>query len=163
MGAGLFIEPAVVVILLIGGTWINRNYYPDDHIVVAEKADAEHQTYSSGASIEARLLSHSQSDSEASSPIEPTSPTTDGAWRTRKLALYRWSRNVHTPSTHLFRDRLISRILRKFPFIIEVIYWGLIYWVSFLATLRRYHNAKVSQGLSARSSIHCCNDGRRYS
>jgi hypothetical protein len=37
---------------------------------------------------------------------------------------------VESPDTSLFRDTAASRVFLKFPFLVEVWYWGLIYWVS---------------------------------
>lgn len=49
--------------------------------------------------------------------------------RERTLRLFGWERTITTPNTEVFRDRAISRLLRRFPFLVEAWYWALIYWV----------------------------------
>jgi hypothetical protein len=48
-----------------------------------------------------------------------------------------------SPNTKRFQDYFLSRLLKKFPFLVEAWYWALIYWVSKLASstlLRRGTN-----------------------
>ncbi|RMZ92696.1 hypothetical protein DV736_g25, partial [Chaetothyriales sp. CBS 134916] len=56
-------------------------------------------------------------------------PTQDSRWHHRELRLFGYSASVRTPNTAVFRDRLLSRILFKLPFLVEAWYWALIYWV----------------------------------
>ena len=49
--------------------------------------------------------------------------------RERTLRLFGWQTTVATPNTEVFRDRAISRLLRRYPFLVEAWYWALIYWV----------------------------------
>ena len=35
-----------------------------------------------------------------------------------------------SPNTKRFQDYFLSRLLKKFPFLVEAWYWALIYWVS---------------------------------
>jgi hypothetical protein len=117
MGAGAFIEPLVVVTLLLGGTYLNRNRNYTLHWHAETPSIQHHET-------------------GALSPISPSStsslldlPTADSPWRQRRLHLFKWHTVVTTPNTRQFRDRYLSRVLRKYPFLVEAWYWALIYWV----------------------------------
>ena len=50
--------------------------------------------------------------------ISPTSTTADPAWIKQRL-----------PDNTKFEDNLTSRILSAFPFLVEILYWNLTYWV----------------------------------
>ena len=52
-----------------------------------------------------------------------------GPGRLRKLRLFGWERDIITPNTEIHKDRFLSRVLARFPFLVEVWYWALIYWV----------------------------------
>jgi hypothetical protein len=39
-------------------------------------------------------------------------------------------KEVVSPNTRRFQDYFLSRLLKKFPFLVEAWYWALIYWVS---------------------------------
>lgn len=41
-------------------------------------------------------------------------------------------KEVVSPNTRRFQDYFLSRLLKKFPFLVEAWYWALIYWVSLL-------------------------------
>lgn len=124
MGAGAVLEPLAVVVLLFGGTWINRR---------------------SGCSASQLAPEHSQADSpgpqlsdesRASSPdlenADPRRPllTFQRQWQKRTIYVLGVSWKVATPDTSIFQDRFLSRVLRKFPFLVECWYWALVYWVS---------------------------------
>ncbi|KAK7514276.1 uncharacterized protein IWZ02DRAFT_460189 [Phyllosticta citriasiana] len=130
MGAGAFIEPLVVVTLLFGGTWINRN--------------SEYRLFASSRHDRDRAVSHARSDSPDSIESGLDSPTAvdgllprrlpspspqEARWRKRELQLFGFRRAVTSPNTRLFQDRFLSRLLNKFPFLVEAWYWALIYWV----------------------------------
>jgi hypothetical protein len=42
-------------------------------------------------------------------------------------------KDVMSPNTRRFQDYFLSRLLQKFPFLVEAWYWALIYWVSKIA------------------------------
>ncbi|KAL9090342.1 MAG: hypothetical protein Q9165_005376 [Trypethelium subeluteriae] len=137
MGAGAFIEPLVVVTLLFGGTYINRDttYHIsprsgwgwDREKIGAGKRD------DSPSKLESALYSRISREGLLS-PYSPrsASPLGDPKWRTREVALVGFRSKVETPDTRIFRDRFLSRLLRKFPFLVEAWYWALIYWVCYL-------------------------------
>ncbi|KAF1989932.1 integral membrane protein [Aulographum hederae CBS 113979] len=114
MGAGAFIEPAVVIGLLFGGTWINRN-----------------SSYRMSANRRQHHFSLRKDPEDL--PSIPDSPSLLAAqeprWRKREVKVFGLKRDVTTPNTRVFRGRLLSRLLRKFPFLVEAWYWALIYWV----------------------------------
>src|SRR5262245_16258776 len=130
MGVGAFLEPAVVLALLFGGTYFNRN-----------------TSYSIWARRDARSPVSSASGSRTSSPDgqasgmsgsqtllrrshSPLLPDQEPRWRKRELRLLGWRREVVSPNTKVFKQRFLSRLLRKFPFLVEAWYWALIYWVN---------------------------------
>jgi hypothetical protein len=41
-------------------------------------------------------------------------------------------KEVVSPNTRQFQDYFLSRLLKKFPFLVEAWYWALIYWVSLI-------------------------------
>ncbi|KAF2452629.1 hypothetical protein BDY21DRAFT_294379 [Lineolata rhizophorae] len=125
MGAGAFIEPLIVVTLLFGGTWVNRNRgYRFRPWAPSYKDDSR---------------SVSSSSSGRSSPITPGEgngllspsllPAQEPGWRKRELRIWKWKTYARSPNTRVFKDTLLSRLLRKFPFLVEAWYWALIYWV----------------------------------
>jgi hypothetical protein len=48
-------------------------------------------------------------------------------WRPREIRILGFRTTVLTPNTAPFQTRLLSRLLLRFPFILEIIYWALIY------------------------------------
>ncbi|KAF2188955.1 integral membrane protein [Zopfia rhizophila CBS 207.26] len=131
MGAGAFIEPLVVVTLLFGGTWVNRN--------TRYRIFARRNTRSSGSP---RSSSSDSLDSGRSSP-RPSSSLLDDhlatspsllslqetKWRKREVRILGFRKDVVSPDTRRFQGYFLSRLLQKFPFLVEAWYWALIYWV----------------------------------
>lgn len=135
MGIGAVAEPLVVVGLLFGGTWFNRNTgrddaydnlgWTDDDLDHGESKRSDDRSGSpvrsgtvSPVSETALLTSHS-----------PLAASDEPPRRLRKIKFLRYQRAVTTPNTRVFKDRLLSRVLRRFPFLVEAWYWALIYWV----------------------------------
>ncbi|KAF1847112.1 uncharacterized protein K460DRAFT_352292 [Cucurbitaria berberidis CBS 394.84] len=123
MGAGAFIEPLVVVTLLFGGTWVNRN--SDYHLLGRRRVYQNSPRSSSPAS--------SESSSGRSSPSSSSSLLANNdevpKWRMREIRVLGLRKEVMSPNTKRFQDYFLSRLLRKFPFLVEAWYWALIYWV----------------------------------
>lgn len=125
MGIGAVAEPLVIIVLLLGGTWVNRaRFY----------TGTRRQPYHSGK----RVDSPSGLESGPSSPVEETANllaqdsvphAREGSWRRRELNIAGWKKEIWSPDTQVFDDRLLSRLLQRFPFLVEVWYWALIYWV----------------------------------
>ena len=133
MGAGALIEPLVVVSLLFGGTWVNRNtrYRIFDRRHASRSTHSRSSSpgstesgYSSPRSSSSLLDDHRVSSPSLLTPQEPY-------WRKREVRLFGWRREVVSPNTRRFEGYFLSRLLRKFPFLVEAWYWALIYWVSF--------------------------------
>ncbi|ROT42398.1 hypothetical protein SODALDRAFT_336142 [Sodiomyces alkalinus F11] len=135
MGIGAVAEPLVVVSLLFGGTWFNRNTGRDD---AYDNLGWTDDGLGQGDS--------KRSDDHNASPVRSgtVSPVSENALlntsstlaasdeplrRLRKFKFLKYQRTVTTPNTRVFKDRLLSRLLRKFPFLVEAWYWALIYWV----------------------------------
>jgi hypothetical protein len=130
MGVGAVLEPLVVVTLLFGGAWINR---------------ATDYTFSTQSSrwqsplprVKEVTAGENKYDDDSIKPLSSKHrsvspsllPSQEQNWRQRDLRLLGWSKKIETPNTAVFRNRLLSRLLHKFPFLVEAWYWALIYWV----------------------------------
>lgn len=125
MGLGAILEPLVVIVLLFGGTWINRasstrgSRRNSAAYIRASSPDSLESGYSSPSLKEGFLSPRSPSPSFA--PVD--------GWRKRHVGLFGWSIRLSSPNTAVFQDRLLSRLLRKLPFLVECWYWALVYWV----------------------------------
>lgn len=138
MGFGAFAEPLVVVTLLFGGAWFNRT-------TAADNLSAKLANYSPLENARKRSDDYSsprRSDSESSdtppsvdwnSSSGTLSPLEQSRWRNRRVKAFGYGRLVSSPNTAVFKDKLLSRLLQKFPFLVEAWYWALIYWVCSLA------------------------------
>ncbi|KAJ5372092.1 hypothetical protein N7517_004098 [Penicillium concentricum] len=121
MGAGVVIEPLVVIVLLFGGTWINRSVGSSRYntrrnsSIRRASSDSLESGYSSQSTKDGLLSSRSHS------PVEDR-------WHKRQVGLLGLTFEVSSPNTIVFQDRLLSRLLRKFPFLVECWYWALVYW-----------------------------------
>lgn len=130
-GLGAVLEPAVVIGLLFGGTWINRN--KNYNFAWRERSwkhasklviDEESIPGSPGSWTIDDALLQDKPDSDLLSPTDR-----HAKWRMRELRLLGFTKTVRTPNSKVFEDTRLSRIVRKLPFMQEVWYWGLIYWV----------------------------------
>lgn len=139
MGAGAFLEPLVVVVLLFGGAWINRapdsfsaarnplsSSFAEDDADVPELPLA--RSVESEEEIDIEKL-HISKEKRSLSPS--LLPSQEDKWRDREVRIpgLGYRKVVQTPNTAVFKNRLLSRILHKFPFLVEAWYWALIYWV----------------------------------
>ena len=153
MVVGPFVEVAVILSLLSGGTLLNR----DTDTNFSDKASKSNDgRWSSphARSPAPRVRSPYDSDTEASrgdesgtgllglgehrhsssslssaTAFETDDAAHDPTMHQRTLRLWKWRCQVWSPNTEVFQDRLLSRVLRKFPFLVEAWYWALIYWV----------------------------------
>lgn len=151
MGVGAFLEPLIVVSLLAGGTIINRDRPGSGRRRTHEKeigsSSSSPKRSFAGDSLEAESARRWSGDDDDSVPLSPWSAASGGSsttllsqsddelspkWRQRTLRLWRWEKKVITPNTEVFEDRILSRVLRRLPFLVEAWYWALIYWVSTL-------------------------------
>lgn len=163
MGVGAILEPLVVITLLVGGTYINRNsayklrFWQKGRTAYSkaatEGADVEYQPQSrssleSGDSDDA-LLHGDRPDSPSLFAVDSASP-----WREREISLWTFRMTVRTPNSRQFKDRWFSRILRKYPFMQEAFYWALIYWVGGLLYHQIWRVLIFAAGIPDRSSHH---------
>ncbi|KAL4951636.1 hypothetical protein BDW69DRAFT_186226 [Aspergillus filifer] len=130
MGVGAFLEPLVVVILLFGGTWINRTAGSFPPSRRARRRSPDRYRGASPDSLESGLSSPTAKDGLLKDrSLSPSSPHFGfETWRKRRVGFVRWTREVTSPNTAVFQDRLLSRLLRKLPFLAECWYWALVYW-----------------------------------
>lgn len=149
MGVGAFLEPLIVVSLLAGGTIINRDRPGSGRRRGYEKgirsSSSSPKRSFAGDALEAESGRRWSGDGDDSMPLSPWSADSLGGssttllsqgdddlgpkWRQRTLRLWKWEKKVITPNTEVFEDRLLSRVLRRLPFLVEAWYWALIYWV----------------------------------
>ncbi|KAH3913172.1 hypothetical protein HBI56_086800 [Parastagonospora nodorum] len=121
MGAGAFIEPLVVITLLFGGTWVNRN---TEYRLFNRRRVYTHSPRSASPS-----SSGSGRSSPASSVTLLSQIDEEPVWRVRNINIMGLQKEVVSPNTRRFQDYFLSRLLKKFPFLVEAWYWALIYWV----------------------------------
>ncbi|KID94180.1 integral membrane protein, partial [Metarhizium majus ARSEF 297] len=130
MAVGAFVEPLVVVALLFGGAWFNRNKEYDfgEGRAAWESIDGtckRSDEFCQPSSSQESLLSADDSWTKYPSPLINDVPTL----RRRKIQLFGYKKTVASPNTLVFKHRFLSRVLQKFPFLVEAWYWVLIYWV----------------------------------
>jgi hypothetical protein len=125
MALGAFLEPLVVVTLLFGGAWFNRN--KDYNARQSKSAWPGHASNKKTDDADASKSLSAEAWSPGSSPklLAQEQPTL----RRRKIHFFGYQRFVTTPNTLVFKDRFLSRVLQRFPFLAEAWYWALIYWV----------------------------------
>lgn len=137
MGVGAFIEPLIVVSLLAGGTWINGNRTrPQSKRMYRAQTTRLPTAYDEDAidDVDSGLSSPDPTDDLLGYDyMQSASPSLiaqeEYRWRTRQLRAFGWSRQLTSPNTRIFRGTVLSRLLRRFPFLVEAWYWALIYWV----------------------------------
>lgn len=137
MAVGAVVEPLIIVSLLTGGTLVNRDKSRLHHAPSSRRPapwqdieyalgglspveEEDRKEFSKSRSSSTSTIWHDVSDGNLVQPSE---------WRERKLQFFGWERTVVTPNTEVHKDRLLSRLLRNYPFLVEVWYWALIYWV----------------------------------
>ena len=129
MGVGVFLESLVVVVLLLGGAWINRTTD-----FSSPNTKSQWHTSDPFEEVNAALQSYQNNGELVSNKTRSLSPSLlpsqESCWRERDISILGLTRRVTSPNTAVFRNRLLSRLLRKFPFLVECWYWALIYWVS---------------------------------
>ncbi|KAJ5306682.1 hypothetical protein N7508_005697 [Penicillium antarcticum] len=127
MGVGAVLEPLVVIVLLFGGTWINRATGANAHRHYARRKSADLVRAASPDSLESGYSSPTTKDGllipRSRSPLH----IPDG-WHKRQVGIFGLTFEVSSPNTAIFQDRLLSRLLRKLPFLVECWYWALVYW-----------------------------------
>ena len=136
------LEPLLIIILLTGGTLINRRRKShQDHLWrrsinsvrchhrALSASDLENGT--SGSQWDPMSKKHDRQQASLSFRASRSSPGNESyGWRMRKVGVLGWSTNVIVPDTRRYRRSFMSRILYRFPFLVEAWYWFLIYWVS---------------------------------
>jgi hypothetical protein len=147
MTLGAVLEPLVIVSLLAGGTLVNRDRSrpgpsptassrrPDpwqdiEYALGADRPpreqhhlDDEKWNRSRSSTASTSTIWHDVDDGKAE--LNPAS----SAYRQRTLRFWKWQSEVTTPNTEVHKGRFLSRVLRQYPFLVEVWYWALIYWV----------------------------------
>ena len=127
MGTGAYLEPLVVVGLLFGGAWINRAR----EVWFTRKSQWQGSNPAEG--LNAAMEKHhplNTLDTISEFALSPPLLASQYRWRTREISVLGYKRQFTSPNTTVFRGRFLSRVLHKFPFLVECWYWALIYWVS---------------------------------
>jgi len=161
MAIGAVLEPLLIVTLLAGGTLVNRDTSRTLSLSSSTRPvsrrpgpweDLEYALREDTSLVkdddnEEKEWSTSLSSSELSE--DDPKATLPSPWRRRTLRFWCWERSVMTPNTKLHQDRLLSRLLRQYPFLVEVWYWALIYWVRTTST----HTAPVPRRRVPKQSL----------
>lgn len=126
----------MVIVLLFGGTWINRSAGSFSSSSLGRRSRRRSGAWprdGSPDSVESGISSPTAKDGLL--PHRSTSPSLlqpeQSSWHQRQIGLFCWSVEVTSPNTLVFQDRFLSRLLRKLPFLAECWYWALVYWVRF--------------------------------
>ena len=119
-----------MISLLVGGTWINRARNKTD----SQRTWGEHKRDDSSSSSSSRSGSIAAKEGflgprTGSQSPPPLSQPQNRGWQTRHIKILGWRKAIQSPDTAVFSDRLLSRLLRRLPFLVECWYWALIYWV----------------------------------
>ncbi len=179
MAIGAVLEPLIVVGLLAFGTIVNRNKRysrpgsrspfsarrpePWQHVKYIPDADdddietGQHQTDDESTLLPPNLSRSSSSSGSTLLADDAPDSKAPSRWRRRKLRFLGWEREVTTPNTEIFRDRLLSRVLLRLPFLVEVWYWALIYWVCPFPCPDLLHPSSFSH--SPPPPLRCTNSG----
>ncbi|OOQ89198.1 integral membrane protein [Penicillium brasilianum] len=129
MGVGAILEPLAVIVLLFGGTWINRVTNTSFSPTYARRQSFEYSRSDSPDSLESGYSSPKSKDGLFSArSCSPLPQISDDRWHNRQLRILGSSWTVSSPNTEVFKGRLLSRLLRKLPFLVECWYWALVYW-----------------------------------
>ncbi|KAJ5974073.1 hypothetical protein N7481_011283 [Penicillium waksmanii] len=128
MGAGAVLEPLVVIILLFGGTWINRVADAALSRRASRRRSFDNPRASSPDSIESGYTTSTPKDSLLSPHASSPPLQLDDRWHKRVIGIFSLACSVTSPNTAVFQDRFLSRLLRKLPFLVECWYWALVYW-----------------------------------
>jgi hypothetical protein len=135
MGVGAVLEPLTVIVLLFGGTWINRRKeYSNKQSRLAARARYFPSSDSiSDSDCDEETGRRSVADKYAYAESIPSSPSLlqhyEEPWRARTIAIGSYKVEVYSPNTARFRNRILSRLLYQLPFLVECWYWALVYWV----------------------------------
>lgn len=136
MGVGAVAEPLVVVSLLVGGTLVNRERRDPSSREPkpwgwTKRSDSPGSLEgSSGSSTPTTQTDDALMNSRQRTPLSDFQVQEQvQGWRRRSVGLLGRGGQVCSPDTKQFEDRLLSRVLRRLPFLVEVWYWALIYWV----------------------------------
>ena len=126
-----YLEPALIVFLLLGGTVANRRRRcGQSRLSLGSLRDDK-----STSDLEDALSSEDEDTVSANNTAPPSSDFSTissrdrQSWRRRDIGMFGWKRSVITPSTRQYRGYFMSRMIYRYPFLIEAWYWFLIYWV----------------------------------
>ena len=148
-----FFEPALIVCLLIGGTVANRRRRCSQSRVRLESPKDDQSI----SDLEDALSSEDEDSAYANDAAAPsfgfstTSLRYRQSWRTRYIGIFGCKRSIATPDTRQYRGYFLSRMLYRYPFLIEAWYWFLIYWVrilprpSYSSIKRLFRDNKISE------------------
>lgn len=172
MGAGAVLEPLLVIVLLFGGTWINRITNTAFSHTYIRRQSSEYVRADSRDSLESECSSPTSKDGLLSTrSCSPIPQISDDRWHKRQLTILGLSWTISSHNTEVFKDRLLSRLLRKLPFLVECWYWALVYWVSrhwlreekkISSSVPLFDSRVIQTDISARSCIHRRHPSRRH-
>ncbi|KAJ6178317.1 hypothetical protein N7519_008778 [Penicillium mononematosum] len=116
MGVGTVIEPLVVIVLLFGGTWINRSVGSSSTRRYSRRNSNDLGRAASFDSLESGYSSQSTKDGLLGSRFHSPQAPEDG-WHKRQVGLLGLNLEVSSPNTIVFQDRLLSRVAPQVSFL----------------------------------------------
>ena len=109
---------------------------------------------------DARISGELDEDVESRSASPSLLGDQEPRWRMRTIGVWGVRKEVTTPNTRRFKGYLLSRLLERFPFLVECWYWALIYWVSCAISVWPW-GLLTFQGIPIRTSSDSSLDCRR--
>lgn len=125
------LEPALIACLLLGGTAANRRRKCGQSRLSlgSPRDDKAVSDFEDGTSSEDEDSVYAYDAVPSSSDFSTAGLRDRQSWRTRNIGLFGWKRSIATPDTRQYRGCFMSRMLNRYPFLVEAWYWFLIYWV----------------------------------
>ncbi|KIW97903.1 uncharacterized protein Z519_01487 [Cladophialophora bantiana CBS 173.52] len=118
-------EPSWGTLIIFLGAWINRDFTTP----TTQTSQNSYVDLVEDVGHEMGLESLDLIDTGDVSVTPLPNPDRQRHWRHRELSVFGLKRTIRTPDTAVFRNRMLSRVLLRFPFLVEIIYWALIYGV----------------------------------
>lgn len=119
-GIGAVAEPLMVIALLPSGTWIKRDSASGRRRPRRDLGDVGTERTMRWREADALLESGAESRPSSPSLLAAQEPK----WRTRTVGIWGIRREVTTPNTRRFKGYFLSRLLERFPFLVECWYWA---------------------------------------
>lgn len=113
-GIGVVVEPLVVIALLFAGTWINRDFDPGRN-----RRRRDVRRVSNDVDLGKAKRAGSSNADEQLGDLRSSSPSLlagqEPNWRTRRIGIWGFEREVITPNTRRFKGYFLSNTTAEVP------------------------------------------------